>query len=331
MKRTIQEQISANKLSSMVYATMLVLLLTALGAGIAGFYRMEYWYFGAIGAFVLGLILSAVALGSGDSIILSLSGARPATHAEDQVLDNVAEEMCIAAGIPKPKLYVIDDSAPNAFATGKDPKSGVVVFTTGIIQKLNRDELQGVMAHEISHIRNYDIRFMTTVALVAGVIPLLADVLLRMGWFGGGRRRSSDSDSNNGAQAIFMVIAILLAVLAPLFSMLLQMAVSRKRELLADASAAELTRYPEGLASALRKLSSDPEPLEAANRATQHLYIVNPLRNFSERSSALFSTHPPIEERIRALHNLMGMYPQENKAANDFSDMPDIPDMHNRA
>lgn len=330
MKRTIQEQISANKLASMVYASMLVLLLTALGAGITGFYRMEYWYFGAIGAFVLGLILAAVALGSGDSIILSLSGAREANHAEDQVLDNVAEEMCIAAGIPKPKLYVIDDSAPNAFATGKDPKSGVVVFTTGIIQKLNRDELQGVMAHEISHIRNYDIRFMTTVALVAGVIPLLADVLLRMGWFGGGHRRR-DSDSNNGAQAIFMIVAILLAITAPLFSMLLQMAVSRKRELLADASAAELTRYPEGLASALRKISSDPEPLEAANRATQHLYIVNPLRSFSERSSALFSTHPPIEERLRALHSLMGMYPQGKKAADDYSDMPEIPDMHNRS
>lgn len=329
MKRTIQEQISANKTASMVYAAMLVLLLTALGAAITGYYDMQYWYLGAIGAFVLGLILASVALGSGDSIILSLSGARPATHAEDQVLDNVAEEMAIAAGIPKPKLYIIDDSAPNAFATGKDPRSGVVVFTTGIIRKLNRDELQGVMAHEISHIRNYDIRFMTTIALIAGVIPLLADFLMRMSWYGGGHRSRRDND-NNGAQAVFMIVALILAVLAPLFSMLLQMAVSRKRELLADASAAQLTRYPEGLASALRKIAADPEPLEAANRATQHLYIVNPLKNFTERSSALFSTHPPIEERIRALHSLMGMYPQRDRAADDFSDMPDIPDMRNR-
>jgi len=327
MKRTIQEQISANKSASMVYASMLVLLLTALGAAITGFYDMEYWYVGAAGAFLLGLILAALALGSGDSIILSLSGARPATHAEHQVLDNVAEEMSIAAGIPKPKVYIIDDSAPNAFATGKDPKSGVVVFTSGLISKLNRDELQGVMAHEISHIRNYDIRFMTTIALVAGLIPLLADFLLRLSWFGGGRSRRSD---NNTAQGIFMIAAIVLAILAPLFSILLQMAVSRKRELLADASAAELTRYPEGLASALRKIAADPEPLEAANRATQHLYIVNPLKNFTERSSALFSTHPPIEERIRALNGLMGMYPSRQRRPDDFSDMPDIPNMRNR-
>lgn len=328
MKRTIQEQIQANKTASMVYAALLVLLLTALGAAIAGYYDMRYWYLGALGAFVLGLILAAVALESGDSIVLSISGARPATQAEYQMLNNVAEEMAIAAGIPKPKIYIIDDSAPNAFATGKHPGSGVVVFTTGILTKLNRDELQGVMAHEISHIRNYDIRFMTTIALIAGAIPLLADFLIRMTWYGG--HRSRRSNESGGAQAIFMVAALVLAVLSPLFALLLQMAVSRKRELLADASAAQLTRYPAGLASALRKIAADPEPLEAANRATQHLYIVNPIKHFSDRGSALFNTHPPIEERIRALESLAGMYPQRNRAADDFSDMPDIPDLRNR-
>jgi heat shock protein HtpX len=243
------------------------------------------------------------------------------------VLDNVTEEMAIAAGIPKPKLYVIDDTSPNAFATGKNPETGVVCCTTGLLNKLNRDELQGVIAHEMSHIRNYDIRFMTTISLIAGLIPLLSDFLMRMGWFGGGRR-SRDSDSNNGAQSIFMIVAIILAILAPIFSVLLQMAVSRKRELLADASAAELTRYPEGLASALRRISDDPEPLEAANRATQHLYIVNPLKRNTEQSSALFSTHPPIEERIEALSHLMGAFDVKVHAPNDFSDMPDIPDQH---
>jgi heat shock protein HtpX len=329
MKRTIQEQIQANKRSSVVYATMLVILLTALGAGITGFWNVHYWFYGAAGAAVLGVILAIVAVKSGDSIILSLSGAREANHHEDRVLDNVAEEMAIAAGIPKPKVFVIDDSAPNAFATGSRPEKGVVVFTTGIIDKLNRDELQGVMAHEMSHIRNYDIRFMTTIALVAGVIPLLADVLLRMGWFGGGRSRSRDD--NGGLQAVFMIVAIVLAILAPLFSVLLQMAVSRKRELLADASAAELTRYPEGLANALRKIAGDPEPLEVANRATQHMYIVNPMKaHAGGGKSSLFSTHPAVEERIKALNSLMGVYERQPRAVSDHSDMPEIPDQHTR-
>lgn len=325
MKRTLHEQIAANRRASVVFAFGLIVLLTALCTAIVGYYAPGYWLVGSGGALVLGLIVVIVAFHSGSDIVLSISHAREATKAEDRMLDNVVEEMAIAAGIPKPRVYVIDDSAPNAFATGKDPKSGVVVFTTGLIDKLNRDELQGVAAHEMAHIRNYDIRFMTVVALLAGLIPLIADAFGRSIWYGGGSRRR-DRDEGGG-QAIFAIIAIVLAVVAPIFALLLQMAVSRKREFLADATAAEMTRYPEGLASALNKIAVDREPLEAANRATQHMYIVNPLRH--EGGTDLFSTHPPVEERIRALMGLAGNY-QGPLPTGDFSDMPPIADQELR-
>ena len=300
MGKTIVEQIRANRRASMVYAFLLVLLLAAVGGVIGGAYLGELWYYGAAGAAAAGLLGAVVARYMGTGIVLAISGAREATDAEDRVLRNVAEEMAIAAGIPVPKIYVIDDTAPNAFATGPDPQRGVVVFTTGIISKLNRDELQGVMAHEMSHIRNYDIRFMTMIAIIAGMIPLLCDLFRRSLWHGGGRR------GKDGGGAVLLLVAIVLSIVAPLFATLLQLAVSRKREYLADASAAELTRYPEGLASALQKLAADPAPLEAANRATQHMYIVNPLKAFHEGAKSLLSTHPPIAERVRRLRGIMG-------------------------
>lgn len=303
--RTLQQQIESNRRASVFLGFLLVLLLAALGAAITGAYAPEYWMWGGIGAAALGLIVALVARYDGANIVLSLSGAREANAAEDQILRNVTEEMAIAAGIPLPKLYVIEDSALNAFATGKDPKNGVVVVTTGLMERLDRDELQGVVAHEVAHIRNFDIQFMTTIALIAGLIPLLADGFRRSLWHSGGSRRRSNND--NGA-AIFMVVALVLSIIAPICSILLQMAVSRKREYLADATAAELTRYPEGLANALLKLASDHEPLEAANRATQHMYIINPFKAFHEGANTMFSTHPPIEDRVKALRGLMGQY-----------------------
>jgi len=303
MKKTLQEQIQANKRQSIFLSALIVLLLTALGAAIVGTYYPHQWYLGAAGAAVLGLIVSLTASISGPSIVLSISHAREANHYEDQVLDNVVEEMAIAAGLPKPKVYVIDDPAPNAFATGISPQDGTIAVTTGLLQKLDRDELQGVIAHEMSHIRNNDIRFMTTLALIAGLIPLLADIFVRMQWFGGGRR-SRDKDDNQLA-TIFMVVGLVLSILAPIFAKLLELAVSRKREFLADSSAAELTRYPEGLANALRKIAMDPDPLIAGNRATQHMYIVNPLQ-LHGRGSDMFSTHPATEDRIRALLGTAG-------------------------
>lgn len=305
MKKTLHEQIAANKRASVLMGVMLVVLLAALGASITGAYAPDVWWAGGAAAAALGLIVSLVAWNSGSNIILSISGARPANRDEDRVLDNVCEEMAIAAGIPKPQLYVIEDSAPNAFATGKDPRHGVICFTTGLIEKLDRDELQGVMAHEMSHIRNYDIKFMTVIAITAGLIPLIADMFGRSLWYGGGRRRSRDGDNS---QSVFLILAIVLAILAPIFAKLLELAVSRQREYLADTSAAELTRYPEGLASALLKISDDHDPLEAANRATQHMYIVNPLRG-AEGMAAMFSTHPPVRERVGRLRALMGNYP----------------------
>jgi heat shock protein HtpX len=199
-----------------------------------------------------------------------------------------------------PAVYVIDDTAPNAFATGRDPAHASVAITTGLMQKLSRDELQGVMAHELSHVGNRDILYATMVGILVGSIAMMSDFFLRSFFWGGGRRRRSDGEGGV-AGLVLLVVAIALAVLAPICAKLLQLAVSRQREYLADASAAKLTRYPEGLASALEKISGDREVLEVANRATQHLYIVNPIKPFEKRASSLFSTHPPIMDRIARL------------------------------
>lgn len=300
MRQTLQEQIAANKRASTIYSIFLVLLLAALGTAIFGAYYPREWYLGTAGSFVLGIILAIVARTAGPGILLATSGAREATAQEDQVLNNVVEEMAIASGLPKPKIYVIDDPAPNAFATGTSPDNAALAITTGLLAKLDRDELQGVMAHELSHIRNYDVRFMTTIAMIAGAIPLLADTFVRMQFWGGGRRRSSNGGDNN-LGAIFMIIGLVLSILAPIFAKLLELAVSRQREYLADASAAEMTRYPEGLARALAKISSDPNPLLHANRATQHMYIVNPKLSGDDGGTSMFSTHPSTRDRIARL------------------------------
>jgi heat shock protein HtpX len=297
MRKTLPEQIAANKRASAIWVTLLFLFLVILGTVIVGAYEPKYLIFGAAGSALLGLILVLVATYGGSDIVLQMTGVREATIEEDRMLRNVVEEMAIASGTPMPKVYVIDDSAPNAFATGRDPNHASVAITTGLLQKLDRDELQGVMAHEMAHIKNFDIRLMTTVALVAGAIPLIADAFLRAQWY---RRRSDDNDSGQLA-IVFTVIGIVLSLLAPLFAMLLKMAVSRQREYLADASAADMTRNPDGLARALWKIEHDSEPLEAANRATQHMYIVNPLRLHG--GDSMFSTHPPTEERIRRLQS----------------------------
>lgn len=308
MKRTLQEQIQANKRASLFYAFLLVLILAVLGSAIGMFYAPDTWWAGTLIAVGIALVMVLVTRTSGSQIMLSIAHAREANAREDQILQNVVEEMAIAAGLPMPRIYVIDQGSPNAFATGHDPEHAIIVVTTGLLAKLNRDELQGVIAHEMGHVRNYDIQFMTAIGLLAGLIPLLADFLLRSFWWGGGGRSRSRSRDDGNLGTILMVVGLVLALLAPVFSVLLQMAVSRKREYLADASAAELTRYPEGLASALRKIAGDHEPLTVANRATQHMYIVNPLRAAGDGSS-MFSTHPPTEARIAALMGLAGNYP----------------------
>ena len=225
----------------------------------------------------------------------------------------MVRELTIAADIPMPRVYIINDAAPNAFATGRDPQHASVAITSGLLGKLDREELQGVIGHELSHVRNLDIRFTLLVGVLVGSIALLADFFLRFtfwsGVAGGGRRRSGGSDSAGGLQAIMFVVAIVLAIIAPFFAALVQLAVSRQREYLADASSVELTRDPYGLERALAKIAADPEPLKEANRATQHLYIVNPLKKLGDHSSGLFSTHPPILDRINRLRQLSGEAP----------------------
>lgn len=302
MRRTIQGQIAANTRLSIVYGLLVVLLLAALGGAIVGAYSPDLLVVGIAGSAVLGLIVALVAWNSGDGIVLKMNQARAATPHELQVVNNVTEEMAIAAGIPTPHVYVVDDPSPNAFATGRSPKTGAIAVTTGLLERLDREELQGVVAHEIGHIRNNDVRFMTTLAIVVGLIPMVSHFFMRNLWYGGGGRSRRSNDQSG---AILMVVAILLAILAPLFARLLELAVSRRREFLADASAAQFTRNPEGLASALEKIAGSGIKMQAANKATEHMYIINPFQALEARG--VFSTHPPTRDRIAALRGLSGM------------------------
>ena len=260
---------------------------------------------GGLGVAGFALIISGLmSLGSyyySDKIILGMSGAKQIKKSDNPELFRTVENLCIGDGLPMPRIYIVEDSAPNAFATGRDPKHAVVCVTTGILQKLNKAELEGVIAHELSHVKNFDIRLMAVVVVLVGTIALLADIFMRSMWF-----RGRDREDRGNAQAIFMLIGIILAILSPIIATLIQLSISRKRELLADASGALLTRYPEGLASALEKISQDKEPLEAANNATAHLYIVNPFKGKEIKSffAGLFNTHPPIEERIKILRSM---------------------------
>ncbi len=298
------EQISANKWKSIAlvfFFMAFIFLLTWV------FEQATGW---GTGGLVLALVVSmgmaAAGYYSSDKVVLAISKARPATKEEFPHLYNTVEGLAIAAGIPMPRCYVIEDTALNAFATGRNPENSVICVTTGLLAKMDRVELEGVVAHEMSHIKNYDIRFQTLIVVMAGIVVLLSDWILR-GFFWGGRRRGGrgrGSIGGSGGAAIFVVVGLVLALLSPIIAQLIQFAVSRKREFLADASGAMLTRYPPGLASALRKIAADTEPLEAANKATAHLYIANPLKNVKGAVNKLFSTHPPIEERIAALEKM---------------------------
>jgi heat shock protein HtpX len=247
------------------------------------------------------LLYAAFAYFASDSVALAVSGARgPITEEQEPLLYRTVENLCIGAGLPMPKVYIIEDGAMNAFATGRDPEHASVAVTRGLLSKLDKLELEGVIAHELSHIGNRDTLVMTTLVLLAGVIALLADLAFRLTWYGAGARRSYKGKNSSGA-AILVLVAIIAAVLAPIAARIITMAVSRQREFLADASGALLTRYPEGLARALEKISADEDPLDTATKATEHLYFVNPLKAHQSALNNLFATHPPIEERIRLL------------------------------
>jgi heat shock protein HtpX len=259
------------------------------------------WYYGNPAILYIAVGFSLLAnVGSywfSDKIVLSMTHAKPATREEYFDLYTVTENLAITAGMPMPKLYVVEDPAPNAFATGRDDKHAVVAATTGLLAILNRTELEGVIAHELSHVKNRDILVMTVAVVLAGFVAILADMFLRMSHFGGGSR-----DDNGRAGAILAVVAIVAAILAPIAAQLIKLAISRKREFLADASGALLTRYPEGLASALQKISSYSAPMQHASHATAHLFIANPFgAKAGQFINKLFATHPPVEERIAAL------------------------------
>jgi heat shock protein HtpX len=283
--------------------TVVIMVLFIAVVSFVGWFLGQYFFEGSGVSFIgMALIFSGISsfisYYTSDKIVLAISGAQEVSEEEAPKLHKLVENMCIASGIPKPKVYLIEDDAMNAFATGRDPKHGVICFTTGIVSNLEKRELEGVVAHEMSHIGNFDIRLMSIVSVLVGTITLLADWFTR-GMFYGRRKRDSEGSS------ILFLIGIILIVLSPIIATLIKLAVSREREFLADSTGALITRYPKGLANALKKLARDKEVLEAANGATAHLYITNPLRsNISGFMSSLFSTHPPIEERIARLESM---------------------------
>jgi heat shock protein HtpX len=290
---------------------MLGVILLLLGSFVGGAYAGEDGMIGGIFiAALVWFILSLISYFGGDSLVLMMSNAKEVTPDVHPKLFNVVEEMKIAAGLPvMPKVYIINEAAPNAFATGRKPEKAAVAVTAGLLNRLNRDELQGVVAHEVSHIINRDVMFMTFAGIMLGSIVLISEVFLRGMWFSGGSGRRYKSDSREGggqAQLIIMVVAIVFAILAPILARLLYFAISRKREYLADASAVRLTRYPEGLASALEKISNNNIDLSSANKVTAPMYIVNPLKKTGMKLSDLTSTHPPISERVKILRTMAG-------------------------
>ena len=295
------EDIAKNKIKTGVIIGIFIVVITLII-----YYICMAFDLGAF-SIVIALVFSiASAWGSyyySDRIVLSVNKARPATEEEDAKLIDILDGLMVSSGMQyRPKLYVVDDPQPNAFATGRNPQNAVICVTTGLLDKLDYYELEGVVAHELSHIKNYDIRLSAVVTVMVGFIVMLADFVSRMLFWGGGR--SNDND-NKGGNLILMIIGLVCLILAPIFGELMKLALSRRREYLADASAVELTRNPDGLISALEKISSDPEQLKTANKATANMYIVNPFRsNKKKKQSSLWSTHPSTEDRIEAIRNL---------------------------
>ncbi len=306
------EQIRANKRKSVLLVMLIALLLFVLGYVIGEAAAPNGGgILGILIAFGIWMVMSLTAYFQGGKILLAVSGAKEITHDDHPQLFNVVEEMKIAAALPHmPKVYIMNDMALNAFATGRSPDNAAVAVTAGLLAKLNRDELQGVIAHEMSHIINRDVLFMSMVGVMLGTIVIISEVFMRSLWYGGmtgrSRRYRSSSKGDGQAQALMMVVAVVFAILAPILAQLIYFAISRRREYLADANAAVLTRYPEGLASALEAISGDVNVLARGNKATAPMYISNPLGRKGRKAASLMSTHPPIEERVHILRNITG-------------------------
>ena len=293
----IYDAVAANRWRTVALVTVFTGLLIALGYVVGEVFAPGGGVAMVPAALGLSGVSATASYFAGDKLVLAQSQARELAAGEEPQLRSIVETLSIGLGIPPPRIYVIDDTAPNAFATGRDPKHASIAVTRGLIDKLDRTELEGVIAHELSHVGNHDIRVMLLVTVLVGTIALLSDWMLRSFAWGGGGRRGRD----RGGGGVILIIAIVLAILTPIIATLIQLAVSRQREYLADASGALLTRYPPGLASALRKIAADKEALEVANKATASLYFANPLKDAPRAMDGLFDTHPPIAERIRRL------------------------------
>lgn len=306
------DQIGKNKRRSALLIAAFVVLVLLVGEAMQLLFG--FGWFALVAALLFAVGMTFFAYWKSDVIALKMSHAQPADPVQYARLHNIIEGLCIAAGLPKPRLYIVDDDAPNAFATGRDPKHAAIAVTTGLLEKMNRVELEGVLAHELSHIKNYDILVSTLAVTLVGVVTLLADFSLRFMWWGGPRQRNRQSNDSGGPAAIFAILGIVLLLVAPIIGKLMQLAVSRKREALADVSGVALTRYPPGLISALEKLRDDQTVVQSASRATAHLWIESPIaradsephegRGDSSWLNRLFDTHPPLEDRIAALREL---------------------------
>ena len=300
MEKSLFERSRSNRQRTWLIFFLFYILFLALGV-VLGLY-LGNLYFGIATMIIIAVVYMMIVFSSAESMVLAASGAKPVTRQSHPMLYNVVDGMRIAAGIPMPKVYIIDDSALNAFATGRNPQRGIIVVTSGLLAKMNRRELEGVIAHEMSHIKNYDIRVMLYAVVLVGAIMLLSDFLLRSFLWGG---KGDGGGDDNRIKIVLIFVGLLLAILAPIIAQLIQLAISRRREYLADNDAAILTRYPQGLAAALRKISQDPDPLvDTANKATAHLFISTPFRKKTGFWQRLFSTHPPIQERIQLLEKM---------------------------
>ncbi len=304
------EQIESNKRKSVLIVTTMGIILVGLGMALGELFtgQHEGALIGGAIAFGIWIVLWLFTRSQGDDVMLQMAGAREIEKQDHPQLFNIVEEMAIAAQLPKmPRVFIVDDPSPNAFAVGRDPNKASVAVTIGLLRILNRDELQGVVAHEIGHIKNRDVALMTTAGIMLGAIVILADIGMRAIWFGGGTRRSRDDSGGGGAQAILMIIALVFMILSPILAQLIYFALSRRREYLADASGAMYTRWPEGLASALEKLGGAQVPQADQNRVTAPMYIVRPLQQGESRSlTSAFATHPPLAKRIEILRHMGG-------------------------
>lgn len=294
---TVYTNIAANKRKTVLLIAVYVALITGVVWASGNLYHYDISFVFAAAA--LSLVMSLVSYYTGDKVALAVSGAQPVTKEQNSYLVNMVENLTITAGLPMPRVYVINDPAINAFATGRDPKHASIAVTTGAIEKLENEELEGVLAHELSHVGNYDILVMTIVIVMVGIISILSNWFMRSQFYFGGRSRDNEE---RGSNAVFMIIGLVLLILSPIIAQLIQLAVSRKREYLADASGSLLTRYPEGLARALEKIAQQNRPMATATTATAHLFISNPFS--AKKFASLFSTHPPIEERIKRLRSM---------------------------